>query len=128
MDRFGTYKALVVGISTLGLAGVVMLVLAEHASAIAFMLPIFLSSVGFAWILGAAAGKALEPFGDRAGTAAALLGLFQMSGSGLLVGTMQRLDLTSQVMIALQMFLIVPALLVLASKAGKSWHTTFAKA
>jgi DHA1 family bicyclomycin/chloramphenicol resistance-like MFS transporter len=128
MDRFGTYKVLVVGISTLGLAGVVMLVLAEHASAIAFMLPIFLSSVGFAWILGAAAGKALEPFGDRAGTAAALLGLFQMSGSGLLVGTMQRFDLTSQVMIALQMFLIVPALLVLASKAGKSWHTMFAKA
>eukprot|EP00481_Brizalina_sp_1-RS-2013_P001339 TRINITY_DN3330_c0_g1_i1.p1 TRINITY_DN3330_c0_g1~~TRINITY_DN3330_c0_g1_i1.p1 ORF type:complete len:106 (+),score=18.57 TRINITY_DN3330_c0_g1_i1:118-435(+) len=41
MDRFGTHKALVVGISTLGLAGVVMLVLAEHASAIAFMLPYF---------------------------------------------------------------------------------------
>ncbi|MEZ9309438.1 Bcr/CflA family drug resistance efflux transporter, partial [Vibrio cyclitrophicus] len=106
----------------------IMLVLADQATAFAFMLPIFLSSVGFAWILGAAAGKALEPFGDRAGTAAALLGLFQMSGSGLLVGTMQRLDLTSQVMIALQMFLIVPALLVLVSKAGKSWHTTFAKA
>ena len=128
MDRFGTYKALVVGISMLGLAGVIMLVLAEHATPIAFMLPIFLSSVGFAWILGAAAGKALEPFGDRAGTAAALLGLFQMSGSGLLVGTMQRLDLTSQEMIALQMFLIVPALFVLASKSGKSWHATFAKA
>ena len=122
MDRFGTYKALVVGISTLGLAGVIMLVLADQATAFAFMLPIFLSSVGFAWILGAAAGKALEPFGDRAGTAAALLGLFQMSGSGLLVGTMQRLDLTSQVMIALQMFLIVPALFVLFGKAGKSWH------
>ncbi len=122
MDRFGTYKTLVVGILLLGLAGALMLVLVNQATALAFMFPIFLSSVGFAWILGASAGKALEPFGDRAGTAAALLGLFQMSGSGLLVGTMQRLQLEPQVMIALQMFLIVPALFVLFGKAGKSWH------
>ena len=122
MDRFGTYKTLVVGILLLGLAGALMLVLANQATALAFMFPIFLSSVGFAWILGASAGKALEPFGDRAGTAAALLGLFQMSGSGLLVGTMQRLQLEPQVMIALQMFLIVPALFVLFGKSGKSWH------
>lgn len=122
MDRFGTYKTLVVGIVLLGLAGTIMLVLANHATALAFMFPIFLSSVGFAWILGASAGKALEPFGDRAGTAAALLGLFQMSGSGLLVGTMQRLQLEPQVMIALQMFLIVPALFILFGKAGRSWH------
>lgn len=122
MDRFGTYKTLVVGILLLGLAGALMLVLANQVTALAFMFPIFLSSVGFAWILGASAGKALEPFGDRAGTAAALLGLFQMSGSGLLVGTMQRLQLEPQVMIALQMFLIVPALFVLFGKAGKSWH------
>lgn len=122
MDRFGTYKTLVVGILLLGLAGALMLVLANQVTALAFMFPIFLSSVGFAWILGASAGKALEPFGDRAGTAAALLGLFQMSGSGLLVGTMQRMQLEPQVMIALQMFLIVPALFVLFGKAGKSWH------
>lgn len=122
MERFGTYKTLVVGILLLGLAGALMLVLVNQATALAFMFPIFLSSVGFAWILGASAGKALEPFGDRAGTAAALLGLFQMSGSGLLVGTMQRLQLEPQVMIALQMFLIVPALFVLFGKAGKSWH------
>jgi DHA1 family bicyclomycin/chloramphenicol resistance-like MFS transporter len=122
MDRFGTYKTLVVGILLLGLAGALMLVLVNQATALAFMFPIFLSSVGFAWILGASAGKALEPFGDRAGTAAALLGLFQMSGSGLLVGSMQRLQLEPQVMIALQMFLIVPALFVLFGKAGKSWH------
>ena len=122
MDRFGTYKTLVVGILLLGLAGALMLILVNQATALAFMFPIFLSSVGFAWILGASAGKALEPFGDRAGTAAALLGLFQMSGSGLLVGTMQRLQLEPQVMIALQMFLIVPALFVLFGKAGKSWH------
>ena len=92
------------------------------------MFPIFLSSVGFAWVLGTSAGKALEPFGDRAGTASALIGLFQMSGSGLLVGTVQRLDLNSQEIFALQTFFFAPALLILFSKAGKSWHATFAKA
>jgi DHA1 family bicyclomycin/chloramphenicol resistance-like MFS transporter len=86
------------------------------------MLPIFFSSVGFAWILGSAAGKALAPFGDKAGTAAALLGLFQMSGAGLVVGTLQRLELEPQMMIALQMWIVAPALIILLSKAGKEWH------
>ena len=127
MDKFGSYGALIVGISTLGFAGILMLVLANEATAIAFMLPIFLSSVGFAWILGAAAGKALEPFGDRAGTAAALLGLFQMSGSGFLVGSMQRMNLEPPIMIAMHMLIIVPALFILLSKVGKTWHASLAK-
>ena len=126
MDKYGTHKTLVVGIMTLGLGGVVMLVMAQQQSALAFMLPIFLSSVGFAWVLGAAAGKALAPFGDKAGTAAALLGLFQMSGSGLVVGTVQRLGMEPQVMIAVQMFIIVPGIFVLMSKAGKKWHAAIA--
>ncbi|TOM86526.1 Bcr/CflA family drug resistance efflux transporter, partial [Vibrio parahaemolyticus] len=75
-----------------------------------------------ALILGGAAGKALEPFGDKAGTAAALLGLFQMSGSGLLVGTLQRLPFDPQTLIAIQMWVLLPALVILFSKAGKSWH------
>ncbi|MDQ2194014.1 Bcr/CflA family drug resistance efflux transporter [Vibrio anguillarum] len=122
MDRFGTHMALVVGIGTLLIAGTTMVALAQQKTAIAFMLPIFMSSIGFAWILGAAAGKALAPFGDRAGTAAALLGLFQMSGAGLLVGTMQRVGLEPQILIALQMWLIAPALFILFSKAGRYWH------
>ena len=122
MERFGTHTTLLVGIVTLLVAGGVMLALAGTATALEFMLPIFLSSVGFAWILGAAAGKALAPFGDKAGTAAALLGLFQMSGSGLVVGTMQRLNLDPQHMIALQMWLVAPAVIILLSKAGRRWH------
>ncbi len=123
MDKWGTHNTLVVGVVTLAIAGVVMLVMAETATPFAFMLPIFLSSVGFAWILGAAAGKALEPFGDKAGTAAALLGLFQMSGAGLLVGTMQRFALEPQLMITIQMWLLVPALGILFSKLGRQWHS-----
>ena len=88
------------------------------------MLPVIMSSIGFALILGASAGKALAPFGDKAGTAAALLGLFQMSGSGLLVGTMQRAGLDAPYMIAMQMWLVLPALFILRSKVGKGWHQT----
>ncbi|WP_417792534.1 multidrug effflux MFS transporter [Stutzerimonas xanthomarina] len=122
MDRFGTHTTLVMGITALLVAGVSMLLLAQVATPFAFMLPIFISSMGFAWVLGAAAGKALAPFGDKAGTAAALLGLFQMSGSGLVVGLLQRLDLQPQMLIGLHMWLIAPALLVLFSKAGRAWH------
>ncbi|MGI2883199.1 multidrug effflux MFS transporter [Vibrio furnissii] len=122
MDRFGTHTTLVMGISALLVAGITMVMLADVATAFAFMLPIFVSSIGFAWILGAAAGKALAPFGDKAGTAAALLGLFQMSGSGLVVGTLQRLHLEPQMLIALHMWLIAPALIILFSKAGRAWH------
>ncbi|MDE1326217.1 multidrug effflux MFS transporter [Vibrio aestuarianus] len=122
MDKFGTHKTLVVGISILLIAGTIMLVLAQQKTAFAFMLPIFISSIGFAWILGAAAGKALAPFGDKAGTAAALLGLFQMSGAGLLVGSLQRAGFEPQVLIALHMWIIAPSLLILLSKAGRYWH------
>lgn len=122
MDRMGIHNTLLGGIITLVVSGVLMLALADHVSALAFMLPIFLSSFGFAWILGSAAGRALAPFGDRAGTAAALLGLFQMSGSGLLVGMVQRLQMTPQTMIAIQMLLVAPALFILLSKVGQYWR------
>ncbi|WP_165312649.1 multidrug effflux MFS transporter [Vibrio ziniensis] len=122
MDKLGTHKILMSGIVMLLIAGGLMIGMRSQATALAFMLPIFFSSVGFAWILGSAAGKALAPFGDKAGTAAALLGLFQMSGAGLVVGTLQRLELEPQMMIALQMWIIAPALIILLSKAGKEWH------
>lgn len=121
MDKYGTHKTLLVGITTLLMAGCIMLLLPQQ-SPIAFMLPIFISSIGFAWILGAAAGKALAPFGDKAGTAAALLGLFQMSGAGLVVGLVQRIGLEPQVMIAIQMWIVFPALFILLSKSGRRWH------
>ncbi len=126
MEKFGTHRTLTVGITTLAVAGVVMLMLRTQSTALAFMLPIFMSSLGFAWILGASAGKALAPFGDKAGTAAALLGLFQMSGSGLVVGTIQRFGMEPQLMIATLMLIVVPALIILWSKSGKTWHNAIA--
>ena len=122
MDSKGTHSSLIIGIVTMLLGGILMLLLPSHQYPWAFMLPIFLSSVGFALVLGISAGKALAPFGDRAGTAAALVGLFQMSGAGIVVGTVQRLGLDAQNGIALQMFFIAPALIILFSKRGRLWH------
>ncbi|SNX50143.1 Multidrug resistance protein MdtL [Vibrio thalassae] len=124
MDKIGTHKTLRLGISTLLVAGGLMAWGARFATPVSFMLPVIISSIGFALILGASAGKALAPFGDKAGTAAALLGLFQMSGSGLLVGIMQRAGLDAPYMVAMQMWLVLPALFILKSKVGKGWHQT----
>ncbi|WP_353979182.1 multidrug effflux MFS transporter [Salinicola endophyticus] len=52
-----------------------------------FMAPVALLSVGFSMILGSAASLALEPFPERAGTAAALLGAIQLGG-GAIVATL----------------------------------------
>ena len=122
MDKQGTRFTLFSGILTLLLGGGLMLLLLPQQTAWSFMLPIFCSSIGFAAILGAAAGKALAPFGDKAGTAAALLGLFQMSGAGLIVGLVQRIGMDIQVSIALHMWLVAPALIILLSRKGKEWH------
>lgn len=122
MDRFGSRQTLNTGLVMLVISGATMLALSSLFAAWAFMVPIFMSSIGFAFVLGSAAGKALAPFGDRAGTAAALLGLFQMSGAGLMVSLMQRLDLSPPVLMTLQMWLVVPGLLILWSKIGRKWH------
>ncbi|PSV45587.1 multidrug effflux MFS transporter [Photobacterium indicum] len=126
MDRFGTRRTLKTGLILLIGAGAAMLVLSNIAQAWAFMVPIFICSFGFAFVLGSSAGKALAPFGDRAGTAAALLGLFQMSGAGLMVSLTQRLDFTPPMLLTFQMWLVIPGLLILWSKVGRKWHTVAA--
>lgn len=122
MDRIGSFNALVLGLSVLVLAGIMMLALQPWPSAWAFMLPIIFSSIGFALVLGAAAGKALAPFGDRAGTAAALLGVIQMSGAGLLIALIQRTPLNDIYVLSIPMLLLAPALFILLSSTGRKWH------
>ncbi len=124
MERFGSRSALTLGLGVLVFSGILMFGLSSIAEPWAFMVPIICSSVGFAWTLGSAAGQALAPFSDRAGTAAALLGLFQMSGSGALIGLMQRLDLSSTTLLTLLMLTLLPGLLILRSRLGQRWHIT----
>lgn len=122
MGKIGTRKTLNSGIILLIFAGILMALLSKTNEAWAFMVPIFISSFGFAWILGASAGKALEPFAKRAGTAAALLGLFQMSGAGILVSITQRIGLSVPNLLVFHMLLFIPGLFVLWSSSAKRWY------
>ncbi len=115
----GIRKTLNIGLMVLVFAGTLMAILSSIKSPWAFMLPIFLSSFGFAWVLGSAAGKALEPFGHKAGTAAALLGLFQMSGAGALVSLTQNIGLLEPQLLVLHLLFVLPSLLLLWSSVGK---------
>ena len=117
--RVGPRRTLRIGLLVLLLSAIALTMAMHIPHPLAMMGPVFLSSIGFAMILGAAAGMALAPFGHCAGTAAALLGLFQMSGSGALVGITGALlpDPLSQ--LALHMWLLLPPLLVLMTRQGR---------
>lgn len=117
--RVGPRRTLRIGLLVL-LASALMLTLTMHiAHPLAMMGPVFLSSIGFAMILGAAAGMALAPFGHCAGTAAALLGLCQMSGAGALVGLTGALMADPLSQLALHMWLLLPPLLLLMTRQGR---------
>ncbi|MBR9728731.1 multidrug effflux MFS transporter [Shewanella intestini] len=64
-------------------------------AALGFMLPMILLCVGFAILLGPATSMALSGFGERAGTAAAMLGFIQMSGASVLTAVIQLTPITA---------------------------------
>ena len=93
------------------------------AAAFAFMLPMMLLCVGFAFLLGPATSMALSAFGERAGTAAAMLGFIQMSGASILAGLVQQTDLTAPYAVALVMGVSSIGLLVMmALSRFDHWH------
>lgn len=93
------------------------------AAAMSFMLPMMLLCVGFAFLLGPATSMALAAFGERAGTAAALLGFIQMSGASLLAGLVQQTDLGAPFAVTLVMgSLSMVLLLVMAQSRFNAWH------
>ncbi|BDY03515.1 multidrug effflux MFS transporter [Ferrimonas sp. YFM] len=82
----GQKRALWFGVVLMALAGMAEFALRGLMTPIAFMGPVFVASVAFSFLIAICAGSALAPFGDRAGTASALLGLFQMTGAAIVVG------------------------------------------
>lgn len=117
--RVGPRRTLRIGLLVLLLSAISLSLSMHIAHPLAMMGPVFLSSIGFAMILGSAAGMALASFGHCAGTAAALLGLFQMSGSGALVGFIGALMHDPLNQLALHMWLLLPPLLVLMTRQGR---------
>jgi DHA1 family bicyclomycin/chloramphenicol resistance-like MFS transporter len=114
--------ALVAGLTLFTLSAFALLALQDVASPWAIMVPIFITSVGFALSLGAAAGNALAPFAKQAGTASALIGVMQMSGAGVLALLSQPLNLSAPVQIALHLVMLVPFLFGLLSQKSHQYH------
>ncbi|MGZ9899727.1 multidrug effflux MFS transporter [Shewanella gaetbuli] len=92
-------------------------------AAMAFMMPMMLLCIGFAILLGPATSMALAGFGERAGTATAVLGCIQMSGASLLAALIQLTDIPAPYAIALIMGGCCSVLLVIMSIKGLNhWH------
>lgn len=117
-----TQVALIIGLTLMVLAGCALIWVASSISLLAFMLPIFVASFGFALTLGAAAGAALAPFKHMAGTASALVGLLQMSGAGVFVSILTLFELSAPYLIALNLLMSLPFLLILLSSKAPHFH------
>ncbi|MCK5819794.1 MAG: multidrug effflux MFS transporter [Psychromonas sp.] len=101
IKRFGKRMTVIIALSTM-LASAVIEIAAQFwgpatglAAAYAFMLPMMLLGVGFAFLLGPATSMALAPFGDRASTASGLLGFIQMSGAAVIAVLIEQTNLTA---------------------------------
>jgi DHA1 family bicyclomycin/chloramphenicol resistance-like MFS transporter len=87
------------------------------------MLPMMLLCVGFAILLGPATSMALSGFGERAGTATAMLGCIQMSGASILTALIQLTDISAPFAIALLMGGMSSLLLaVMGMQRFNHWH------
>lgn len=92
-------------------------------AAFAFMLPMMLLCIGFALLLGPATTMALSAFGERAGTAAAMLGCIQMSGAALLAGLIQQTGLTAPYAVVFLMGgLSLMLLMIMFMPRFNHWH------
>ncbi|KGJ98696.1 hypothetical protein ND16A_0023 [Thalassotalea sp. ND16A] len=112
LTKYGASRTITMGMVTLVSGGVMMLVLQSWQTPFTFMFPVMFSSIGFSFVMGTCAGQALAPFGDKAGTASALLGFIQMSGSAVIVGLVQLLPINISEQIALLMLSILPLLVI----------------
>ncbi|UTH75695.1 multidrug effflux MFS transporter [Chromobacterium sp. IIBBL 290-4] len=96
IGRFGQRAVLKSGLVLMLAAGALLLILAEHAGAWHYMLPVAVLSVGFALTLGPAAGLAMAPFAESAGRASAILGCVQMLFASLLSAALAALPVAGE--------------------------------
>ncbi|MBB1268537.1 multidrug effflux MFS transporter [Shewanella sp. SR44-3] len=129
VSKLGNRNSVILALSLMLSASVIeaslqlMFTLEGIAGALAFMLPMMLLCIGFALLLGPATTMALAGFGERAGTATAMLGFIQMSGAALLTGLIQLTSIPAPYAVALIMGgLSTILLLMMATKGLSHWH------
>lgn len=103
--RIGKRAGLKLAVVLCLIAALSLLGLSHIAHPLAFMGPVFIASIGFCFVFAVSGGSALAPFGERAGTASALMGLFQMTGASLLVGLVNLMPLPPVASLAVLMVL-----------------------
>jgi len=117
--NWGARLTIGTGMVTLIGSGFLMLALRDWQDPMGFMLPIMLSSLGFSMLMGACAGQALCAFGQNAGTASAMLGFIQMSGSALVVFLLQMLPISAIDQLSILMLSFIPVYVLWKSAAIK---------
>lgn len=117
LGRVGTVR---LGLCLIIVSGVMqaLSVMYLPLTTLGFMLPVGVLSVGFSLTLGAASSLALEPFRERAGTAAALLGALQLGGGSLLATGLLATALPPQWALALIAIALVLPLLWLSYRVA----------
>ncbi|WP_299011710.1 multidrug effflux MFS transporter [uncultured Shewanella sp.] len=129
MKRLGNRGTVICALVCLFIAGSLELILKEWGpntgfeAALSFMLPILLLCIGFALLLGPATSMALSVFGERAGTATAILGFIQMSGASLLAGLVQQTNLDAPHAVGVVMLVLSSISLgIMKTKSLSHWH------
>ncbi|WP_394129396.1 multidrug effflux MFS transporter [Shewanella maritima] len=124
-NRNGVIAALVLMLLSAVLEALMQIIGPQEglAAGFSFMLPMMLLCVGFAVLLGPATTMALAGFGERAGTASAMLGFIQMSGASLLVALIQLTSIPAPYAIASLMGITsLLYLAMMAMPALNHWH------
>ncbi|WP_299797950.1 multidrug effflux MFS transporter [uncultured Shewanella sp.] len=129
ITKLGNRPTVIVALTTMLVSAIMQVLLQQWGpatglpAALSFMLPMMLLCIGFALLLGPATSMALAAFGERAGTATAILGFIQMSGASLLTGLVQQTDLTAPYAVAFVMgTLAITLLTMMAMPRFDNWH------
>lgn len=129
IKRFGNRNTVIIGLNTFLISAVIQLLAQQYGpstgigAALCFMLPMMILCIGFALLLGPATSMALSAFGERAGTASAMLGCLQMSGAALLTGLIQQTGLSAPyALIVLMGSLAFAFLIIMLMPKFSHWH------
>jgi len=129
ITKLGNRPTVMLALSTMLVSAIMQVLIQQWGptaglpAALSFMLPMMLLCIGFALLLGPATSMALAAFGERAGTATAILGFIQMSGASLLTGLVQQTDLTAPYAVALVMgTLAITLLTMMVMPRFDNWH------
>lgn len=129
ITRLGNRPTVMLALSTMLVSAIMQVLLQQWGpatglpAALSFMLPMMLLCIGFALLLGPATSMALAAFGERAGTATAILGFIQMSGASVLTALVQQTDLTAPYAVAFVMgTLAITLLTMMAMPRFDNWH------